>query len=134
MAVGSGSYQLPGDHRSARIWLGVLGPMSAIVAGQSTRPKALLQHLHQHRCRICLPFSRYVFGKYVYRALDQHSQDSVRIRLALADHADHLGENVLWVRSAGGNALYPTDQLIHGSKRTLRQCASIAGPGALMQP
>jgi hypothetical protein len=41
---------------------------------------------------------------------------------------------VLWVRSAGGNALYPTDQLIHGSKRTLRHCASIAGPGALMQP
>jgi hypothetical protein len=109
--------------------------MSPIITPQSTRLKALLQQSHQRRGSIGLPFRRDVLSEGVGRALDQHTQDRVRVHVGFANHANHLGKDGRRIGSAGGDDLHTPDQLIHGSKRTVghgtKHCRS-GGDGATL--
>ena len=66
-------------------------------------------------------------------ALDQHTQDGVRVHADRPGHIDRLSEDVQRVRPASGDALDPADQHINGWVWTVWHDPSMADAGAMAQ-
>jgi hypothetical protein len=110
------------------------GTNLSAVTGDPVSPEAFFQQLNQGRGRIHLPFDRDVSGDRVSRALDQNAENCIRVRVGLADHADHLSEDMERVWSIGCNALHTADQFVHGSEWSVLHNARMANRAAMLQP
>lgn len=108
--------------------------MSAGVAGQPVRLETFPQQLYQLRGGIKLSLSGNLLRNSMGHALDQNAENAIGVDVALANHADHLGEDMDWIRPVGGNALHPANQFIHSSKRTVCHQANMDGYMGTMQP
>ena len=131
MAPGEASLQQAGCDPirgvMARSGLGAIR-RKRITIRNSARLQPLLQQLLQRRSNFRPPLLWDVIDQRLHRALDQHSQDCVRVCTARASHADRLGEDVGWIGSASSNTLGAPDQAIDCGKRTVWHGAGIVRP------